>query len=692
MKAAGVTYFSAAGNDARNSYESEFRPSADTIKIADANGEPFGDYILHDFDPEAGVDYFQRITIPAQGALVSFQWSEPFASICPISPGSESDLDIFIFTQEGNFSSAIFGGFSNNFGGDALEFLSPFTDFSVEAYIVIGKFVGVPEFDIEVPSLNPNPERIKYIYFGGDFNEEYATNSGAIFGHPNAAGAIAVGAVPYFGAPAFTGEAPVLEPFSSAGGVPILLSPCGEPIAPEVRQKPEITGPDGGNTTFFFSDIAEDEDDFPNFFGTSASAPHVAGLAALMKQAADISPDSIKSILISTALDMDDPATPGPDLGFDFGTGYGFVRAPEALSQLTNCAGLARLELYNADTDSLIQTLGDGDIFSSADLGTNNLAIRAITFPQKVGSVEIRISGSLESRQVENLVPYASFGDNNPPPGQPIDYAGRPFQVGTFRTETYTVEATAFTLPKAQGDTLGTLRLTFSLRDELLSTFILINSLTDEPIDVLTNFTIIDLSQTGNDLNVRVTGPKDDELIGSVGLSLVETDISGAPLETVLSRTENVPPFALFGNEGDNYRNGSFAEGFYELTATPFRENRLQGNVGPSVTLIFAVSDDGRLPDEVSAVAATPVVYPNPLTQSNNLRVKWSDPESNTSAVTLRLLNQQGQELIRRQASVTDDKSGFQLDVQGLNLAPGVYFLRIERADAAPQTVRILKE
>src|SRR5205823_2977382 len=86
----------------------------------------------------------------------------------------------------------------------------------------------------------------------------------------------------------------------------IYLDKYGVAQATQVRNTPMLTGPDGGNTTFFLADTAFDDDDndgcntsrntfitpcldnpadeLPNFFGTSASAPHVAGVAALMLQ------------------------------------------------------------------------------------------------------------------------------------------------------------------------------------------------------------------------------------------------------------------------------------------------------------------------------------------------------------------------------------------------------------------------
>lgn len=85
------------------------------------------------------------------------------------------------------------------------------------------------------------------------------------------------------------------------------------------------------NTTFFGVQI-DDKDNFPNFFGTSAAAPHAAAVAALILESnSSLLPAEVYTILENTALDMDDPSTSGFDSGFDFATGYGLIHADAAV-------------------------------------------------------------------------------------------------------------------------------------------------------------------------------------------------------------------------------------------------------------------------------------------------------------------------------------------------------------------------
>jgi len=149
-----------------------------------------------------------------------------------------------------------------------------------------------------------------------------------------------VGAALFFETP-LCGVTPArLEPYSSFGGAPILFDTSGNRLAtPVVRQKPDFVGPDGTNTTFFGFTLASgnitdpstvagclNNASYPNYFGTSAAAPHAAGLAALMLQAnSSITPDDVYTAIRFTAAAM---VSSSPDLA----TGYGFIQAGPALA------------------------------------------------------------------------------------------------------------------------------------------------------------------------------------------------------------------------------------------------------------------------------------------------------------------------------------------------------------------------
>jgi hypothetical protein len=91
VKARGVAYFSSAGNQARQSYESAFRRS----NVEGAGGGP-----LHDFANGKGVDVRQGITAGAGSAsLLSFQWDQPWFSVN--GRGSASDVDIYFVDDNG---------------------------------------------------------------------------------------------------------------------------------------------------------------------------------------------------------------------------------------------------------------------------------------------------------------------------------------------------------------------------------------------------------------------------------------------------------------------------------------------------------------------------------------------------------------------------------------------------------------
>ena len=265
VKARGISYFSAAGNDGRQSYESPFRGSGQFRDLGAGPEE------LHDFDPGLGVDTCQQITIPVGGTLGQiFQWDEPFFSVSG-PPGSQSDLDIILTDAACNLGLA--GSADVNVGRDPFEVFSfdntgPATTFGM----IILQFSG------------PDPGLMKTVNVGSSSItiDQFDTRSGTSFGHSVARGALGVGAANYRDTPAFGQSPPLIETSSSAGGTPSFIDTAGNRLAtPEVREQPAITAPDGANTTFFIPGVDPEADGFPNFFGTSAAAPHAAGIASL---------------------------------------------------------------------------------------------------------------------------------------------------------------------------------------------------------------------------------------------------------------------------------------------------------------------------------------------------------------------------------------------------------------------------
>ncbi len=346
--AAGVTYFSSAGNSARQAYEDYAFPGSPETILA-PNGDTIGTYRPHLFISRNGdVSPFLKVTVRknaegAQTMLPIVQWSQPSASLKEGSAGSKTDWDIFVSTEP-NFDSLIAASFDTNFGRDPID----------STAITINGPVG-STFDIYIAIMaantrDANPiapdsnnwfaplDRLRFTLFssGANLVETDAEPAGTIIGHSNAAGAITLCAAEYDAVDASGNYVP--QSFTSVGGVNILVNKNGFRTYQD-REKPDLCGPDGGNTSFFAPNGPNDfdNDGFPNFNGTSASAPHAAAVGALMKQARpDLRPNQIRHILKNTARDMKDPFSPfSPfDSGQDTTTGAGFLDADRALRSL----------------------------------------------------------------------------------------------------------------------------------------------------------------------------------------------------------------------------------------------------------------------------------------------------------------------------------------------------------------------
>jgi hypothetical protein len=303
----GVHYVTAAGNFGVKSYEGVFAPASTALPTGISG-------VAHDF---GGGDIFQSDSVkgtstqPGIYTLV-LQWENDIYSLGNNS-GATADLDAYAFDNLGN----IIGFNRINIEGDPTEVLT---------------FVATRNTIVNIMIVNATgnlPVRFKYVVFRGDLKvNEYNQGFSTVVGQANAPEAITVGAALYLNTPAYGVATPTRSSFSSVGGTTYLGSPA---------QKPDLVGPNGVNTSVNFggpnSDF--DNDGLPNFFGTSAAAPHVAGAVALLVEARrkfyrdTLPPAQIKNILKNSAIDMDVP-------GFDLYTGKGFIQVDSAVRTMAN--------------------------------------------------------------------------------------------------------------------------------------------------------------------------------------------------------------------------------------------------------------------------------------------------------------------------------------------------------------------
>ncbi len=112
---------------------------------------------------------------------------------------------------------------------------------------------------------------------------------------------------------------------------------------------------------------------------------------------------------------------------------------------------IVKFMLINADTDDVIGELENGDVINFAELGTDDISIKAVTDPETVGSVRFSLDG-VTNFHTENIFPYVIAGDSNgdynawtPSLGQheltatPFTQSNRNGEVGQSKTVSFSV-------------------------------------------------------------------------------------------------------------------------------------------------------------------------------------------------------------------------------------------------------------
>lgn len=320
-----AVYCSSAGNEGDNGYVNTYSNLTDKFVRGTGNHGNLNlaqvDPALtaggwHNWNPNGGKEPSTIIIVPGAPSAYNLflQWDDAFDE----AHGLTNSFNILVFDSAGNYHPELSGT------SDA---------FSIqEAYQQTGNLVLGTSYQIAItrttktdPLAPPAPAAhqlsIQTFLDGiGNISGKYfhasPLNVRTTYGHAAANGAIDVAAYVYDWTDRKSFK-PAIEPFTSPGPVVIYFDQNDNRLAtPELRAKPEVAGVDGVGTTFFGGPYESNQ--FA-FFGTSAAAPHIAGVAALLVQAAggpgSIDPGTVKNVLAGT--------TPARDIDPLFCLGFG---------------------------------------------------------------------------------------------------------------------------------------------------------------------------------------------------------------------------------------------------------------------------------------------------------------------------------------------------------------------------------
>jgi hypothetical protein len=356
VNALGVSYFSSAGNDDSAGYTATFSPVANDStaqSLLAAQGVTYSGLStsekgaivsFHSFgtNPDGSPILVQNIRIPGTSSdatgVLSFQWDDPYNLTVNGVKQVTTDYDILVFNSAGAIQTSRSGMANNISTNTPIELPGTALAAATTYKIVIAKTNRSTAVGAGV-----TPNLATHLRYTIDTNDtpvrgDFLTISNSnTHGHNDAAGASGVAAYRYDVSPTVDVHDPshtvypVVEQFSSNGPVVKYFDANDQRLStPVTRKQPLIAAVDGVSTSFFPPNSVTsgstpppvpgpgnpspydfNGDGYPNFFGTSAAAPHAAAVAALLLSAAKtnnitLAPADVRTLLTSTTQGNED--------------------------------------------------------------------------------------------------------------------------------------------------------------------------------------------------------------------------------------------------------------------------------------------------------------------------------------------------------------------------------------------------
>jgi len=273
-----VLIISSAGNTANSHYQGPFTDGGDGY---------------HSFNGSTGIPLEIQ---PGGSVKVHLQWDDPYNA-------ASNDFDLFLHDLQKDsvldISNKVQTGEERPY--EKIDYQNV-GDETQKAEIRVRAKEGKGQGSNIELLLETDPTRVSV-------GKEYLTHNDSIIGWAALPNVISVAAV--------SADDQKIQEFSSQGKVTIV-----HPI-PDIRNKPEITGVDGVDVS--------GSGGFPKkFIGTSAAAPHIGGLLALIKSLyPSVSNEELRDALFNSATDLGSP-------GWDAVYGYGLADALSMDNYLKN--------------------------------------------------------------------------------------------------------------------------------------------------------------------------------------------------------------------------------------------------------------------------------------------------------------------------------------------------------------------